>query len=448
MNRLLILIAALMLALSLPAQNSKKVKGMKQQKMTMQKNIKKNEKALKANKQEQQERKRQIDVIERKIQTRVTHIHSLEGHIDSVERDVRNLKRQLDSLTRVLNHKKSRYTQALRYARTQRMTLSPVVFVLAGNTPMEMIRRARYANEYATYQRQMGESVMAQRAQALTLQHNLLLKKDELNNLLHEIISQRKQLNADREHQQSVLKGLVKTEKDIDKKLQQQRKEMADLERKIEERIAYEIEQARLKAEAERKRREAEEARRAKAAARSKTSASAKGSSSKGSSKGASSKGSSSKGSSSKSSTWMSSEDKALSGSFESNKGRLPVPITGNYMVTRRFGKYTPEGMKGVVLDNKGVHYAGQSGARARSVYDGVVTAIVDAGGRKHVLIRHGAYISAYINLSSVIVTQGQKVRTRDLIGAVGTDASGSYTLQFQLRRERTLLNPASWIGR
>ncbi|MCF0193600.1 MAG: peptidoglycan DD-metalloendopeptidase family protein [Bacteroidaceae bacterium] len=437
MKRLLILITALMLALSLPAQNSKKVKGMKQQKTTMQKNIKKNEKALKANKQEQQERKRQIDVIERKIQTRVAHIHTLEGRIDTVERDVKNLKRQLDSLTRVLNHKKSRYTQALRYARTQRMQLSPVTFVLAGNTPMEMVRRARYAKEYATYQRQMGESVMTQRSQALTLQHKLLLKKDEMNNLLQEIISQRKKLNDDREHQQKVLKGLVKTEKDIDKKLQQQRKEMADLERKIEERIAYEIEQARRKAEAERKRREAEAAKKAKTSKSSggkgKTQATTPSAPAK---------------TNSTPSAWMTSEDKALSGSFESNKGRLPVPITGNYMITRRFGKYTPEGMKGVVLDNKGVHYAGQSGARARSIYDGVVTAIVDAGGRKHVLIRHGAYISAYINLSSVIVTQGQKVRARDLIGAVAQDASGSHTLQFQLRRERTLLNPASWIGR
>lgn len=442
LQRLLLIFFALLLSIALPAQKeSKKVRNMRDQKSSIQKNIKKNEKVLKQNKKEQQQRQRQIANIENQIQARINHIHALEERIDSVERGVKILEGRLDSLNVELEIKKARYAQALRYERTQRLTLSPTVFVLAGNTPTEMLRRARYAKQYATYQQRLGEAVMSKRNEALTMQHQLLLKKDELNRLLQDVIKQRKQLNADRQHQQNVLKGLVKTEKDLDRKLKKQRKEMAELDRKIEERIAYEIEQARKRAEAERKRREEAERKRRAAQGKSQGTGAA-------TSQGGATKAQGSGTTKSRNSSWLTSEERALNGSFEQNKGRLLVPITGSYYVSRGFGKYTPDGVSGVTLDNKGVDYTGQAGARARAIYDGVVTAIVDDRGAKHVLIRHGAYISAYLYLSNVIVRQGQKVHTGDLLGAVARNHQGAYTMQLQLRRERTLLNPTVWIGR
>ncbi|MCF0193765.1 MAG: peptidoglycan DD-metalloendopeptidase family protein [Bacteroidaceae bacterium] len=444
MSRLLSLILLLALSLTLAAQkkDSKQVRGMKQQKSSIQKDMKKNEKQLKANKQEQKARSQEIQRLEGQIQARVKHIHSLEGNIDSVEGYIRLTERRLDTLTRELNAKKERYAKALRYARTQRIELSPTMFVLAGNTPTEMVRRARYAKQYATYQHRLGEAVMEKRAEALTMQHRLLLKKDEMNRMLQDVIKQRKQLNADRQHQQNVLTGLVKVEKDLDSKIKKQRQEMAELDRKIEARIAYEIEQARKKAEAERKRREAEERKRREAEERRRQEEARRTGKKPAPAPSTPAK------TTTTADSWLTSEERALSGSFQQNKGRLPVPITGSYMITRGFGKYTPDGMRGVTLDNKGIDYTGQSGARARVVFDGVVSAVVDAGGMKHVLVRHGNYISIYINLSSVIVREGQKLRARDLIGAVARDVHGRYTMQFQLRKERTLLNPTSWIGR
>jgi septal ring factor EnvC (AmiA/AmiB activator) len=60
------------------------------------------------------------------------------------------------------------------------------------------------------------------------------------------------------------------------------------------------------------------------------------------------------------------------------------------------------------------------------------------------VMIRHGSYISVYCNLSSVSVSQGQKVNTRQAIGSL---AEGK-VLQFQLRKEKQKLNPEAWLGR
>ena len=76
------------------------------------------------------------------------------------------------------------------------------------------------------------------------------------------------------------------------------------------------------------------------------------------------------------------------------------------------------------------------------------MTRVVSFSGMKIVLVRHGSYISVYTNLSSVIVRKGQKLKARDLIGTVADDGTGNYVLHFELRQERTILNPEAWIGR
>ena len=122
------------------------------------------------------------------------------------------------------------------------------------------------------------------------------------------------------------------------------------------------------------------------------------------------------------------------------------MPITGPYRIARRFG--LTQVTAGVTLDNKGTNYMGQSGARARAIFDGEVSAVFQLGSLKNVLVRHGSYISVYCNLSSTIVTRGQKVKARDILGTVADDGQGNYVLHFQLRKETAKLNPEVWIGK
>ena len=140
----------------------------------------------------------------------------------------------------------------------------------------------------------------------------------------------------------------------------------------------------------------------------------------------------------------LSSVDRMLSGGFEANRGRLPMPISGGYRIVSHFGQYNVQGLKGVTLDNKGISIQGRPGCVARSIYDGEVSAVFGYGGMWNVLVRHGAYISVYCNLKSVSVHKGQKVSTRQALGSVGSDN----ILQFQLRKETAKLNPEAWLGR
>ena len=259
---------------------------------------------------------------------------------------------------------------------------------------------------------------------------------------MQEVIRQRKQLAAEHSVVQANVVQLKKKQKEIEQQVAEQQKQLTALNKKIDELVAIEIEKARKRAEEEaRRKHEAEE--RAKAA----SSKGAKSESTKSKGKSSKDKGQSSKKESTKSpSKWLTAEDRQLNGSLEQNKGRLPVPITGPYRIERRFG--LTHVTSNIVLDNKGTNYMGQAGAHARAIFDGEVSAVFQLGSMKNVLVRHGSYISVYCNLSSTIVTRGQKVKARDILGTVADDGQGNYVLHFQLRKETAKLNPEVWIGK
>ena len=424
-------------------QESKKVKELKQQQSQLKNELQKSQVQLDKTRKQVKTGQQNVDFLGLQMNNRLKRIHQLEKELDNLESDIIRLQDNITKLDGEVRLQRSRLKAAVRYARAQRESTSPIVFVLSAKTFSQMYRRARYAREYVTYQHNLGEQLLQKQVELLEAQNRLLEVKSQKSSVLHEVMIQRRDLNVQQVQEQKKVAGLKGQESKLKGQVAEQQKQLNALNKKIEEVIAYEIEQARKKAEEEARKKAAEEAARKKAA-QSKPS---QGKASQGKSSGSSSSGET-KGSSSKSGTWLTAEDRQLNGTFEQNKGRLPVPITGQYMVGSRFGLYNVPGMKGVQLDNKGTNYVGRPGARARAIFDGVVTSVFQFAGTRNVLVRHGSYISVYCNLSSTIVTKGQKVHTRDILGTVANDGSGNCTLHFQLRKETLKLNPESWIGR
>ena len=141
----------------------------------------------------------------------------------------------------------------------------------------------------------------------------------------------------------------------------------------------------------------------------------------------------------------VSTVDRQLSGNFESNRGRLPMPITGSYRIMNHFGTNHVTDVKGhVTLDKKGIDIKGQPGAAVRCIFDGEVSAVFGYAGTTVVIVRHGSYLSVYCDLASVNVSRGQKVSARQTLGKVGADG----VMQFQLRRGNEKLNPENWLAR
>lgn len=437
----------LVLCISMPvcAQNSKKVKNLKAQKTLLQKNLKKNQQALVKTGKDVKDGQSYLHHIDRQLEDRVEHIRTMENEMDSIETEMKHVRANIVSLDAQLADKKQKYLRAIRFSRQFPKVRNTLVFVLSAKSLTQMYRRARYTREYAVYQHDLGRQIQQKQGELMEAQNSLLASKSRMAGLLQEVIRQRRKLNEQQVRQQQYIKNLKRREDNLRDKVSKQQRELSALNKKIDDLIAYEIEQARKRAEAEARRKaEAEAKRRAAAKKQAKTGTST-------SKKPASSEGTASKSTkpaSSSSGSWLTASDKKLNGTFLQNKGRLPVPITGQYRISGRFGRYNVPGLKNVTLDNKGVNYVGKPGARARCIFDGEVTAVFQFSGSKNVLVRHGSYISVYCNLSSVIVRKGQKLRARDLIGTVQADESGNCILHFQLRKETTKLNPEAWIGR
>ena len=200
------------------------------------------------------------------------------------------------------------------------------------------------------------------------------------------------------------------------------------------ERAAREAEQARqaaerkAKADAEARKKELAEAKKREAAEKRRLEAEAK-----------------KRASESKAEYTVSAVDRQMSGNFESNRGRLPFPVTGSYRIMNRFGTNTVTDVKGhVTLDKKGIDIKGQPGANVRCIFDGEVSAVFSYSGTTVIIVRHGSYLSVYCDLASVSVSRGQKVSARQTLGRLGSEG----VMQFQLRKGNALLNPEAWLSR
>ena len=419
---------------------SKKVTELQKQKAELQSTIKKSEAELTKTKQQVKVGQQNIHYIGVQLNNRLDQIVNLEKEIGELDSLAIQLQSRIRDKELELKEKREKLKLAMRYARTQKGHTSSLVFILSAKNVKQMFRRSRYAKEYVSFQHNLGEQILKKQAELLEEQNQLLKTKSKKSDLVKEVMLQRKDLGAQQVQQQKKVDGLKKQESGLNGKIAEQQKQLKALNKKIDDLIAYEIEQARKAAEAAARKKAAEEAARKKAAeeaARKKA-----GGKSTPASK------VSSKPTPLKPDTWLTAEDRQLNGTFEQNRGRLPVPITGQYMIGNHFGTYTVPGLKNVQLENKGTNYVGRPGARARSIFAGEVTAVFQFGGSRNVLIRHGSYISVYCNLSSVTVTKGQKVNAKDIIGTVADDGTGKCVLHFQLRKETAKLNPESWIGR
>lgn len=421
------------------AQNSKKVKNLKAQQTQLQKSLKQTRQALDKTGKEGKDARSYLHNIDRRLDEHAADIHNLEVEMDSMKARMEVLRSNITKIDASLTEKKTRYVRVLNYSRQFPKVDNTLLYVLSAKTLTQMYRRSRYAKEYIVYQHDLGKQIQKEHNQLLDAKGKLLATQSRASAHLGEMMRQRRLLNDKQVRQQQYVKNLKAKEDGLRSQVTRQEKELKALNKKIDELIAYEIEQARKRAEAEAKRKAEAQRRKASAANNARQSAGTKDKTPAAKSSTPAKGGSDS---------WLTADDKKLNGTFLQNRGRLPVPITGQYRIGSRFGLYNVSGLRNVTLDNKGVNYVGKPGARARCVFDGVVTAVFQFGGSKNVLVRHGSYISVYCNLSSVIVQKGQKLKARDLIGTVMTDDSGNSVLHFQLRKETTKLNPEAWIGR
>ena len=447
------------------------IKGLKNERAQIKKQIVAQQQKLRKNERDVKERLKNLMVINSEIADKRRTIDTIRRDITHLDGNITKLNSQLDVLGKELNDRKQKYVKSMRYMHRNRSIQSQLMFIFSAKNFSQMYRRMRFMREYASYQRAQGEEVKTKQAEVTEKHQQLTATKKQKSNLLYKGEQERLSLEGKQVEQQKVVNSLQKQQKTIQGIIAQQQKRDAAINAQIDRLVAIEVEKARQRAIAEAKRKAAEEAKRAEAERKRKAEELARKQAElarkQKEAEAANRKAEEQRNDEDRKAIAeakklerevevakkeqakpliynLDSEDRRISGSFESNRGRLPMPITGGYRIVSHFGQYNVEGLNNVRLDNKGINVLGSAGAKARSIFDGEVSAVFSMGGVTGVMVRHGSYISVYCNLSSVSVHRGQKVSARQVLGSVGQDN----ILQFQLRKERAKLNPEAWLGR
>lgn len=421
------------------AQTTRKIRELEQQRKELRQQISESETLLQSTKKDVKSQLDNLVLLSGQIDERKKYIATIEHDVQAIQLEVDRLEVELRRLQADLKDKQKKYEESVKYMYRNKSVQEKLMFIFSADNLSQMYRRLRYVREYADYQRLQGVQLQRKQKQVVDKKATLVASRQAKEDLLKQGEEEKLKLEKQEGEKKSLLTVLQKKQRSIQAEINRKRRSADKLNAQIDRLIEQEIEAARKRAEAEKKRK-AEEARRKAAAeaARKKVESGKK-------TEETAVVSSAGKEKAEQMDIYkVDSEDRRLSGSFERNKGALPVPITGPYVVIGHYGQY--QVMKNVRLDNKGMDIKGKPGACARAVFDGEVSAVFQYNGLTNVLVRHGSYISVYCNLSSVRVKKGSQVRTRDIIGEVSTDKSGNAVLHFQLRKETAKLNPEQWI--
>lgn len=416
MKHLLTLLIASCLVATTYGQTNPKVAEMESQRKQLELQISQSEQLLSTTQKDVDGQLAALAGLTAQIKKQQQLVNRLDADIRATDREIKSIEEQLVTLQTELERRREHYANALRLMTTKNTFENRLMFLLTADSFNQMMRRLRYLREYSTFQQKQGEELMAK-------QEELNAKRAELENtrkakqeLLAKRIEEKKELDRRKTEQQKLVGSLKKKQKDIRERIARQQKERNRLNEEINRIIEAEI--AAHNAEQQK----ADEKAASEGKASGKTVPEYR----------------------------QNAADKKLTGSFESNKGRLPIPITGPYLMTSHYGVNYVEGLKNVKYNNNGIDIRGQQGCQARAVFDGTVSFIFEhpqVQGSYIVMVRHGQYISAYFNLGSLNVKKGDKVKINETLGPIRADGSGNYTMQFQLRKDTQSLNPEQWIG-
>jgi septal ring factor EnvC (AmiA/AmiB activator) len=345
-----------------------------------------------------------LDLISGQILARKKVINLLNQELALMDREITAMNSQLVSLEEDLRIHREKYVRSLQNMQTRQATQFKWLFVLSADNFTQSIRRMRYLHEYAEWRKQQTGIIAAKQELLKEKQAEMATKRTEKLALLGEREKESSTLQKEETAQKKDYQELDRKRRLLLEQIRQKKKQAEDLNRQIERLIASEIDNAS---------KDNSVARKADTAG----------------------------------GYAMTKEEKKLSDDFASNRGRLPFPLTGNYKIVNTFGESQHPFEKRVTVKCNGIKVQTTAGTDAQAVFQGEVTTVFVATSGYGVILRHGNYLTIYINLAEAYVKTGDKVSTREKLGKIFTDPETRETiLHFEIRKERDALNPSLWL--
>jgi len=409
----------------------------------------------------------QLTMVQKKLRLREQAIGNINQQISYIEGTIGKSKNEIERLKVELDTLKAQYAKNIVYAYKNRSNYDFLNFIFSASSFNDALRRVQYLRAYRLYREEQASTIK----NTQTLLHDKIAglesSRKEKDVVLQKQEKQKEELEDEKKEKNDILSKLKAREKEISKELTAKQRADQKLKSAIGAAIAREIKIARDKAIAEAKAKEeaeaADNARKNAAAEAAKKAREAKEKEDAAAKKAAEPKNNTTASApvakaepkteprkepvkKTESVLEATPEGSRISGSFESNRGRLPWPVEkGNVKI--HFGTYSIEGTK-LRGNNPGITLATEPGAVVKAVFEGEVSRIFDIDGNWSVLVRHGKYFTVYSNLSSVSVAKDQKVTSGQMLGRAAANDDGNGEIEFLLMQENRNLDPESWIRR
>ena len=395
-------------------------------------------KKITANTRETSRQLARLNTLSGEIATTTREISRMQHGVDSPDGRIAATADSIASLQTRVETLRQTYAKALRSTQGSNGAMNTLAFIFSSETFSNAWQRVRYLRRFGQWRRNQTERIM-RTADSLELRRQGLdtLRRERSVAVARMSISQR-QLEAQRKETDQLVGKLRSEGSSLKALLKEKERKARALDRELDKLIAEEQRRREQEQrEAERREREARrKARQNKPAKTSTETATATNTSRPSKSR-------------PEAPTSVAAADRALTGSFESNKGRLLFPVAGRYRIVRGFGRQKHPELEHVETDNSGIDIEAVGGGKARAVFKGRVSEIFKQPGYGTIImVRHGNYLTIYANLSQIDVAKGQEIQAGQSLGTIypDPDEDDRSILHFELRKERTKLNPLLWV--
>lgn len=355
-------------------------------------------------------------------------ISTNETQVKYIANDISKNQSLIKSLTKELEILKADYASMIVKAYKSRSQSSRVMFVLSSQNFYQAYKRIQYMKQYAGFRKSQAEEIKIKQQKLNQAIVTLQSKKQEKEKVIAQTAKEKEELEKQKQEKEKLVKIIQKDKKKYTAEIDKKEKEKREVDRQIQKTIADAIAAANKKAAEKAK----ADAKKNNTSTKSTTTTVAKAVP---------------VASTSNSKFILNAEGKVDSDNFKANKGKLPLPVEKGY-ISLPYGDQPHPIHKNLTTHNSGVEITTETGSYARSVFAGEIIQIQAVYANNYAIyIRHGDFISIYMNIESLNVSVGDKVSIKQKLGKIHTNSDGKTTMKFIVTQNTTTLNPSSWLS-
>ena len=382
------LLAFLMFFFIITDCNAQNVGELEKKVEQLQKDIKTSQNLLNKTSKNKDATVREVELLQVQIKKRDDLIATYNKQLDALNKETKGYNNDIKKLQNDLQKNRQEYADLLVLSYRNRNSINNLLFIFSSEDFNQAIRRMRYIQQFKDLLVHKMDEIDKNKSDIRQRIDKNNTDKKRIEELKADQKKERDKLNEDKKVLNAKVADLKKKEKDIKKDIDQKKKETDKLQSQIKKIIADEV--AKRKADA--------------------------------------------------------TVDTKLSATFESNKGKLPWPVTTG-VVIKKYGNNPHPTQSKVVVKNNGIDISTEQGASALCVFDGQVSKVFNTGLTNVVMVRHGLYFTLYANLDKVFVKDGDKVKTGQKLGTIHTGATDNITvLHFEVWNDKNNTNPETWL--